>query len=85
MSYQKLQANRAVKVDPSDTDNISVGTEAPKSGVVLYVGIGGNLQVLTVGGDELTFENIPDGTFFPVQVVRVLDSETTADKIIALW
>jgi len=85
MSYQKLQANRATKVNPSDTSNISESTEAPKSGVVLYIGVGGDLTVLTVGGDELTFENIPDGTFFPVQVVRVLDSDTTADNIIALW
>ena len=85
MSYQKLQANRAAKVSPSDTNNISESTEAPKSGVVLYIGTGGNLQVLTVGGDELIFENIPDGTFFPVQVVRVLNSGTTANDIIALW
>ena len=85
MSYQKLQANRAVKVTLSNTDNISEGTEAPKSGVVLYIGTGGDLRVLTVGGDELTFEKIPDGTFFPVQVVRVYESETTATNIIALW
>jgi len=85
MSYQKLQANRAAKVSPSDTNNISESTEAPKSGVVLYIGTGGDLTVLTVGGDEETFYNIPDGTFFPVQVVRVLNSGTTADNIIALW
>ena len=85
MSYQKLQANRATKVNPSDTSNISESTEAPKSGVVLYVGTKGNLKVLTVGGDEVTFTNIQDGSFIPVQVVRVLDSDTTADNIIALW
>ena len=85
MSYQKLQANRAVAVTPSNTANISDSTEAAKSGVVLYVGTGGDLKVLTVGGDETLFTNIQDGTFFPVQVLRVFETETTASNIVALW
>jgi hypothetical protein len=88
MSYQKLQANRAAAVTPSDTTNIpSLSSESgtPNRGCVLYIGTGGDLKVLTVGGDEVVFSNIPDGTFLPVQVVRVLDSDTTAYKIIALW
>lgn len=88
MSYQKLQANRAVKVTPSNTDNIpSLSSESgtPNRGCVLYIGIGGDLKVLTVGGDEVVFNNIPDGTFLPVQVVRVFETETIAEKIIALW
>lgn len=85
MSYQKLQANRAVKVTPSNTDNISEGTEASKSGSVLYIGTGGDLRVLTVGGDEVVFYNIQDGSFLPVQVLRVYESETTATNILALW
>lgn len=85
MSYQKLQANRAVKVTPSNTVNISEETEASKSGSVLYIGTGGDLRVLTVGGDEVVFYNIQDGSFLPVQVLRVYESETTASNIIALW
>lgn len=85
MSYQKLQANRATVVTPSDTDNISVNTEASKSGNVLYVGTGGNLKVMTVGGDEVTFVNIQDGSFIPVQVLRVFATGTTASNIVALW
>lgn len=85
MSYQKLQANRAVSVTPSNTVNISEGTEAPKSGSVLYIGTGGDLKVLTVGNDEITFTNIQDGSFLPVQVLRVFATGTTASNIIALW
>lgn len=85
MSYQKLQANRAVAVIPNNTVNVSEETEAPKSGVVLYVGTKGNLKVLTVGGDEVTFTNIQDGSFIPVQVLRVYSTGTTASNIIALW
>ncbi len=85
MSYQKLQANRAVSVTPSNIVNISEGTEAPKSGSVLYIGTGGDLKVLTVGNDEITFTNIQDGSFLPVQVLRVFSTGTTASNILALW
>lgn len=85
MSYQKLQANRATVVTPSDTDNISVNTEASKSGNVLYVGTNGNIKVMTVGGDEVTFVNIQGGSFIPVQVLKVFATGTTASNILALW
>ena len=88
MSYQKLQANRASVVTPSDTVNIpSLSSESgtPNRGCVLYIGTGGNLKVLTVGGDEVTFTNFQDGSFLPVQVVKVFETETTASNIIALW
>jgi hypothetical protein len=88
MSYQKLQANRAAAVTPSNTANIpSLSSEAgtPNRGCVLYVGTKGNLKVLTVGGDEVTFTNFQDGSFLPVQVVRVYSTGTTASNIIALW
>lgn len=88
MSYQKLQANRASLVTPSDTVNIpSLSSESgtPNRGCVLYIGTGGDLKVLTVGGDEVTFTNFQDGSFLPVQVVRVFETDTTASNIIALW
>jgi len=51
---------------------------------VLFVGNGGDVEVVTAGGDTVNFVNIPSGSFLPVQVVRVLTS-TSANKIIALW
>jgi hypothetical protein len=51
---------------------------------VLFVGQSGDLSVVTAGGDNVTFVNIPSGSFLPIQVIRVLTS-TTASKIIALW
>jgi len=88
MAYQKLQGRSAAAVTPSDTSNIpSVSTEdgSGNNGCVLYVGTGGDLKVLTVGGDEVVFSNIQDGTFFPVQVLRVFATGTTATSIVALW
>ena len=57
---------------------------APNNGCVLYVGTGGALEVITAAGDTVTFANIADGTFLPVQTLRVLASGPTAN-IIALW
>jgi hypothetical protein len=88
MAYQKLQASRASVVTKSDTVDIpSVSTEngTGNNGCVLYVGTGGILRVLTAGGDDITFQNVPNGSFIPVQVVRVFDSTTTALNIVALW
>lgn len=89
MAYQKLQANRAAAVTPSDTVNIpSISTDpgaGRNNGCVLFVGATGNLRVLTTGGDDVTFAGINAGTFIPVQVLRVFATGTTAANILALW
>lgn len=85
MAYQKLQASRAKAVTKSDTVDIPNPGNGQVEGCVLYVGTGGILRVLTAGGDDITFQNVPNGTFIPVQVVRVFDSTTTALNIVALW
>jgi len=85
MSYQKLQSGRAAAVTPSDTVNIPAVTGGTNNGCVLYVGGAGNLKVLTIGGDEVTFTAVPVGTFVPVQVLRVFATGTTATGIVALW
>jgi hypothetical protein len=51
---------------------------------VLYVGVGGTLNVTTAGGDVVNFVGIASGTFLPVQVIKV-NSVVTATDIIALW
>ncbi len=56
----------------------------PSNGCVLYVGTGGDLEVITAAGDTVTFSNMANGTFLPVQALRVLATGATVD-IIALW
>lgn len=85
MPYQKLQAARAAVVTKSDTVNIPNPGNGQVEGCVLYIGTGGTLRVLTAGGDDITFTNVPNGSFFPVQVIRVFASTTNATNIIALW
>jgi len=62
------------------------GTNIPGSvePCVLYVGVGGTLNVTTAGGDVVNLVGIASGTFLPVQVIRV-NSVVTAADIIALW
>jgi len=55
------------------------------NGCVLYAGNTGNVRVLTVGNDDVTFVGIPAGSFVPVQVKRVFATNTTATDIVALW
>lgn len=87
MSNLKLQVGRAQAVTPSNTDDIYfVGSEADKViPCVLYVGTSGNLKVRTAGGDDVTFNNIQNGSFLPINVVRVFSTGTTATNIVALW
>ena len=85
MSYQKLQSGRAAAVTPSDTVNIPSVNGGTNNGCVLYIGGAGNVKVLTVGGDEVTFFSAQAGLVIPVQVLKVFSTGTTATNIVALW
>lgn len=86
MAYQKLQASRAAAVTPEDDFKIPyIGDPSSVWPCVLYTGTGGNIRVMTAGGDDLTFEGTIAGTFLPVQVIQVFDTGTAATGIIALW
>jgi hypothetical protein len=84
MAYQKLQANLAKVVVPSDTSNITAPGGADQNGCVLYVGVAGDIKVTTAASDDVIFKNVPVG-FFPVQVLKVWATDTAASEIIALW
>ena len=52
---------------------------------VLYVGIGGDMDIVTAGGDLVYLNGVPSGSFLPIQVIRVGTATTTASNIVALW
>jgi hypothetical protein len=91
MANLKLQTSRAAAVTPSNTVNIPYpgdNTASPNEArwpCVLYVGTGGTLRILTADGDDVTLLNVANGTFIPIQVIRVFATSTTASGIIALW
>lgn len=54
-------------------------------GCVLYVGAGGTMSVVTAAGDEVTYQGVPAGVFLPIQVIRVVETGTSASGFIAHW
>lgn len=65
-------------------DNFSLFQGGGNNGCVLYIGGAGNVNVETIGGDDVTFVGMVAGQFVPVQVLK-LKSGTTATDILALW
>ena len=57
----------------------------PSNGCVLYVGVAGDVRVLTADGDDITLKTVGAGSFLPVQTLKVFATDTTATDIIALW
>lgn len=70
-------ANNAVLVTPDDDNDLGFASRA------LYVGGAGNLDVVMLGGDTVTFTGVPAGVILPIRVSRVLET-TTATAILSL-
>jgi hypothetical protein len=70
-------AHHAVVVTPSSTDDL------PAASTAIYVGGSGGLRVTMLGGEIVTFNNLPVG-WHPIRVTRVWPS-STATNIIAVW
>ena len=66
-------------VTPHDTNALSAVTRA------IYVGTGGDVKVQTVGGNDLTFSNVADGSLIPIRIDMVYSTGTTASDILGLY
>jgi hypothetical protein len=72
-------ARTAVAVTPSDTTDLEITVRA------LYVGGSGDVAVLMLGGQTVTFVGVAAGTILPICVTRVLATGTDAGlNILAL-
>jgi hypothetical protein len=77
MSLNSQIPFRAAAVTPSDSTEIF--------GHALYVGVGGNVAILTEGGDTVTFTGVPAGTTIVQRFTKVLATGTTASAIVRQW
>lgn len=77
------QGTTGVVVTPSDSTDIT-GSNS-NTPATLFVGVGGNIDVVTLGGSRLLLKNIADGSFLPIQVTRVNAANTTATDIVAIF
>lgn len=64
---------------------MSSQTSMGNPGCNLYIGGTGNVSVVTIGGDQITFNGVPAGTTLPIQVLRLRATGTTATNVNALW
>lgn len=69
----------AAAVTPNDSADLTHVCRA------LYVGTTGDVAVITLGGNTVTFVAVPAGAILPVVCTRVLADGTDADDIVALW
>lgn len=72
-------AQSAQPITPSDTTVLDDATRA------LFVSGAGNLTVLMMDGQQVTFTAVLAGTILPVRVTKVFQTGTTATNIVALW
>ena len=77
MTNSSAPAQEAFAITPSDT------TELGYRGI--YVGSAGNINVLPFSGSiPVLFKNVLAGTILPIQVKKVLATNTTATDLIGL-
>lgn len=78
-----LQANDAVALNPSTmgADHV-VGI-----GLGIYVGVAGKVIIGLRDGTELTYNNVPAGTFMQLPIFRYVaaDATATTDIVVAFW
>lgn len=78
MSATNTIKNAAVPVQ-SDTDELS------RTGIALYVGVSGNVKVVTTGGDTVTLVGLVAGVWHPIQCKQVFSTGTTATSLLIGW
>lgn len=80
-----LNANIFPDADvPYSIYNMSPQANIGNTGCYLYIGVVGDVNVVTIGGDIVNFLSVPSGTTLPIQVRQLLAS-TTATSVLALW
>lgn len=67
----------------ADTEAYTLYSKKTRS-CLLYIGVSGDVNVMTAGNDAVTYKNVAVG-FMPVHVNKVLSTGTTATNIIANW
>jgi hypothetical protein len=74
-----VPAYHIANVVPNDTYTFGTVNRA------IWVGTGGNLAVITYGGDRVIIYNVQDGSLLPLIVQSILSSGTTASNIQLWW
>lgn len=69
----------AAAVTPHDTNELSFLTRG------IYVGVSGNVALVTASGDAITLVGLAAGVIHPIRAKIIKITDTTATSIVALW
>jgi len=64
---------------------IVINTEFDVTARAIYVGVGGNINILTVGDQTVLFKGATAGSIIPVACKKVLTTSTTATDLVGLY
>ena len=67
-------------VTPNDSTDLALGTCR-----ALYIGTGGDVSIVDLGGETVVFVGALAGSVLPIQTARVNATGTTATNIVALY
>lgn len=71
-------ATVVTSITPHDTNDLS---PQPRS---LYIGVGGDVEIVDAEGGTRVFKNVASGSVLPVAPVKLKDANTTATDILGL-
>lgn len=74
----RAPASDGFAIAPHDVNELAEATRA------IYVGTGGNIAVVLINGDALTFKNAAAGSILPIRCKAVKATGTTAADLIGL-
>jgi len=72
-------ARNAMAITPNDGTDLASVTRG------IYVGVSGDIALVTAGGQTVTFKTAAQGSTIPIQAARVLSTGTTATNLIGLY
>ena len=72
-------AVNAFAITPHDTNGVSYSTRG------LYVGVSGDVKVVMIGGETVTFVGLAAGVIHPIRVNLVFSTGTDATGIVGVY
>lgn len=73
-----MPAYDAFSITPSDSTNFNIAARA------FYVGVAGNVAIVTPSGSVVTLVGCQTGVIYPIVCIRINSTNTTATSLVGL-
>jgi hypothetical protein len=74
-----IPAEKYSSATPDDSNDLS----SPTRGI--YVGASGDVKVISLDGNDVTFTDLAAGVIHPISCTRIYSTGTTATSIVAIY